>query len=175
MSLDDTDGGFVDDLKRSQVAVERLALWLQARGYYTQVPELAIRPDVSQRAAYTDGGDLFLLDARRDELGLFPRFSRIYQPTHRVEVKRRSGSYSFTGPNDFGFPTVIVDTAHVHDAADPPSIATFILNGPMSVAMLVRETTKPFWERRAFGGDRIRGREVYLCPLDRVEWYALGG
>lgn len=141
------DPTFVEDLKKSRIAVDVVAKWLSEKGYPVIVRPTFIRPDPSQMHQYSDNGDLEIIQ--------------------RVEVKRRS--FDFTCKQDFLYNTVIVDSVHAYDRANPKPYAYVILNNDMTYAFVVECKTYPRWERIThMEKARNRERTVYLCPLDCV-------
>lgn len=148
-ALDRTDPTFVQDLMDSQAAVDVVATYLRGRGYDVNVPELVVRPDASQRAQYSDGGDI--------------------QITQRVEVKHRK-MLDFTSAASFPYPTIIVDVKHSYDRAAPKPYAYLILNRSMTTAFKVYGRTRPQWiVTRKLDRHAGREREFYECPIKLVE------
>jgi hypothetical protein len=151
--FDRIDPGFVSDLVRSGIAVQRAAQWLSSCGYPVVVRPTFIRPDQSQMNDFSDDGDLEIMQ--------------------RIEVKRRGGvAANFTGPHDFPFSTVIVDVCHAYDKARPKPYAYIIFNEPMTCAIVIAcKATRAAWVR-AERADKGRVRAFYECPLDLVRFEA---
>jgi hypothetical protein len=154
-ALDRTDPTFVDDLRASQSAVWKVAAWLQAHGHNVIVRRLSIRPNADAAAAFADAGDLEIL--------------------HKVEVSARSTV--FTNAADYPFARgVLVDAVHKWQRATPKPYAYVILNASQTVAAIVLASTFPTWTTATIYNSKTgRGsREVYYCPIDRVQFCSLG-
>lgn len=140
-----TDEQFIHDLKASMPSVWQAARWFHSRGYQAIVQPLHIRPDVSQRLQYSDGGDLFVLQ--------------------RVEVKHRS--IQFTCRADYPYPTLIVDDANVWDKANPKPYMHIIFSKDCQHAALIMGSTCKSWQRTSHFDEKSKGRrEFYECPSE---------
>jgi hypothetical protein len=152
--LDSTDPGFVDDLRESREAVQHVAQWLVAQGVPVLIRPTYIRPDQSQRSAYSDVGDLEI--------------------QQRVEVKRRF-NVQFTCADDFPYPTIIVDVCHTYDNARPKPFMYVIVNHAMTHAAIIlcRDTAKQWVRSTKMDSTLNREREFYECPISLVRFTAL--
>jgi Holliday junction resolvase-like predicted endonuclease len=146
--LDAIDPGFKADLAESNRWVWIAARWLQSHGHHVTVRAVRVRPRVQDIAAYSDDGDLEIIQ--------------------RVEVKHRI-RHTFTSAADHPFPEILVDTARVWDDAKPKPYAYVILNIDATVAAIVLGSTAPKW-RKETHSIKGRPREVYLCPLRYVKF-----
>jgi hypothetical protein len=157
VSLDQCDPTFAKDLKSSSEAVAVAARWLADELKFTVViPPVRCRPDVSQRAAYADKGDLF-----------------IQQP---IEVKRRS--FCFHSLEDYKkkYLTAIVDNCHAWDKANPKPHAFLLFSNDLTGFLLCKGSTRPHWLRTSgFQKERGRVREVYECPVELCEYKKIVG
>lgn len=143
MNLDDIDPTFGDDLEASKPSLISVAQWLHGFGYSVMWPPTRKRPDPSQIAAYSDRGDLFILQS--------------------LEVKHRN--LDFTSRETFPFETVIVDSVHVYDARKPKPLFHIICNKDLTGALVVNARTRPHW-RSGPNFNRGRTRIVYECPVN---------
>ena len=153
-TYEQNDPTFVADLLESNEHVWRVARWLSDLGYNVTVKPLSIRPDVSQMGQYSDNGDLEI--------------------TQRIEVKRRPG-IDFSSPDDFPYPTVIVDVAHAWDKARPKPYGYVILNASATACLVVKGDTAHLWQKlRKWDRAKQRERTFYECPVEICDFFALG-
>lgn len=138
------DPTFEQDLLNSVSHVQQVSRWLAPHFERVTVPETLVRPDVEQRAAYADDGDIIVGDNDM-----------------KVEVKERR-NVSFTSPHDYPWPTIIVDVAH-----RPLSDFYVITTLHAKSALVIPGTTSGTWTRKVLW-DRIKGRqrEFWLCPRE---------
>jgi hypothetical protein len=143
--LDVTDPTFKDDLKESQKYVWKAAKWLNSIGHSAAVNPTYVRPAASQRAEYSDGGDITMLQ--------------------RVEVKRRK--IEFKTKEEWPYPTVMVDVAHTYDSKRPKPFMYIIQNNDATAGFIIMGSTDSTWQRvsRKTAG---RVRDHYECPLDQA-------
>ena len=148
-NLDEIDPTFVEDLAASHSAVQVAAEWLRGQGLPVVVRPTFVRPTAGERLEYGDGGDLEILQ--------------------RVEVKQRTG-IDFQAPDDFPYPSLIVDCCHAYDRARPKPYAYIILNATLSAAFVVKcGETRREW-RRVSKRARGRVRELYECPVSLAQF-----
>ena len=158
MDLDDLNPTFVDDLRRSDLAVRHVAAWLRRLGHNVTVPPLRVRPSVAERAAYRDAGDLYIHDIPPDPL--------------RVEVKRL-WSVSFTCAADFPFASLFIMAVHKWTRATPRPYAVVVLDAAMHTAAVIDGRTANTWHRVTYRGS---GREetVYACAPGCASFFRVG-
>lgn len=152
------DPTFAADLKSSDAAVIRVALWLR-RCYsnHVHLPPLRVRPTVEEMAEYGDGGDLFI--------------SKDGVSWKRIEVAVRA--LAFTSAKDFPYRSIIVDAAHRWDRADPKPYAYIRLNKAVTHAAIISAATAEHWKRttRRDAGKQ-RDRTFLECPIEHVQFVA---
>lgn len=153
VSLDDRDPTFARDLAESRIAVSLAAHWLaDEMGYTVVTPPIVCRPNVEDRAAYSDRGDLF-----------------IQQP---IEVKRRS--FNFSSLETYPYPTAIVDNCHAWDNARPKPYAFLLFSADLTGFLICKGATRPHWLKTSgFQKSRGRVREVYECPITLCEYRSI--
>lgn len=152
--LDAVDPTFVADLLASQTSVRLVEAWLRERGFSVHPQRVRVRPDVRDRMAYSDAGDI------------------VYE--ERLEVKHRQ-NIDFTCAQDYPYRDgVFVDVCHSWDRAHPKPIAYVICNRKLSHAAIVRRDSAKSW-RRVRKVDKGRAREFYVAPLECVTFIALEG
>ena len=95
---------FEIDLIESHRHVVRMAYELTLKGHDVMIPGLHIRPDVTQRASFTDSGDLRV---------------KWNDKWRTVEVKHRR-NIPFTSMQDYPYERVIVDSCISYDRKQPP-------------------------------------------------------
>lgn len=141
------DAGFLADLDRSKASAILVAERMTEAGYRACWKPIRVRPDQSQRDQYADDGDIHL--------------------TLRVEVKHRK--LAFTGPHDFKFPTIIIDSKRLIDKRLRSLWGYFICNDALTHAAVIRVHTAPLWEVENFY-DTISDKpsEVYTMPVDKL-------
>lgn len=154
-AYDRDDPTFVEDLKRSDEIVTRVARWFAARGYQVRKPELRVRPTAEEMASYRDGGDLYACKPG--------------EPESRIEVTART--FDFTCRADYPHPIMLVDTVHAWNLADPKPALYLRFNCRLThAAMIDGSTHGQWWPMKRF--DRARGRErsFWMCSLDIVNF-----
>lgn len=145
------DPHFVKDLLESDKHVRRVAERLRAvlpENVPVNVQELRIRPTESQMAEFSDDGDL--------RVG-----------GQRVECKRRN--LRFSGPEDFPYPTAIVDVTHTFDAArstETPVVGYIIDSQDESGCVCVLASTYDRWRVRT-RRDRFKQRDRRFYEVDK--------
>lgn len=105
------DAGFVDDLKASDLHVQKVVRWLKSIGYEAKKAEIKIRDKVENMFAFSDDGDVLIVLNGKDE---------------RVEVKQRH--LRFNSKETFPYPTVIIDVAHTWERAEKKPFAYILTN-----------------------------------------------
>lgn len=152
---DKQDPHFVENLIASQPAVEKAAGWLSKFGYEVRVPELRVRPDVSQIAQYSDSGDIHIVQ--------------------KVEVKQRVDML-FTDRSEFRYRTIIVDTCSSFDRKRPKLYVYIIGNADMTAAFIVNvPLTQRKWTRvEKYNNKLNRVTEFYECPVEILEFVRIG-
>jgi hypothetical protein len=142
-----------DDLFRAQLATGRyweniVARHLVEQGIPVQVTEKDVRPDVADRAAYRDPGDLVLPDGRI------------------IDVKSRGFAFG-DEPETFPYPTAIVSTLYDWMAKDQVPIAIVLISQKTRSMLVASTRTKDRW-RIEQCWDRVRDcrRKNYACPRD---------
>jgi hypothetical protein len=148
-----TDAEFREDLTRSEVAAREVALILLLAGLDVRKPPLAIRPDQSQAAQFSDGG----VD--------------LYVGHHRIQVKERTG-YRFSGPWDFAFESIIFDTSWGFAKMEHKPAAYVLYSRPCAGLIVVPSSAY----RHAITITRTDGRngserEFVACPMQHA-WSA---
>lgn len=123
---------FVRELTESEWARRRVADWLRAGGHRVRAPSFRVAPRRSDWRDYVDDGDLWVqIDGIRR--------------WWRVEVKRRPG-IDFTGPDDFPYPTLIVDEVRKVDRLPIANLFGYVItNASATRAAIVFGSTKPSW------------------------------
>src|SRR5687767_882994 len=155
---DRVDPSFVDDLKRSDAAVRRVADYIRRQGWEVRVPALRVRPTATEMAAFADDGDLFARKAG----GAW----------RRIEITVRR--FAFDGPAGWPYPTVIFSTVHAWRAADPKPFLMVRLSQDLACAAIVGDWTREHW-REVKKFDRGRTRSFLECPKARVLFRATPG
>lgn len=146
---------FREESAYSYEAAEFLAARLTADGWPARVVPLSLRPTFADRAAYADDGDVFI-----DLL-----------VTLRVESKRRREN--FTSPEDFKFPTIIVDNVSSYDAKSIKPWCYFVQNEYRTACLEINvKQTRDQWKINT-RPNRKSGHitEVYECPIALVKKY----
>lgn len=147
------DPHFVDDLKKSNDHVWRIAKWLQKKGYAVTVLPLRIREKIEDMSQFSDSGDIEI--------------------RQRVEVKQRF--LDFHDKESYPFQTVIVDVAHTWDNARPKPFAYIITNKSSSCCLMVKGDTKKHWKKvEKMDKKKQRMRTFYECPIEYCEFFRLG-
>lgn len=159
-SYDRDDGTFVDDLRRSDEAVARVARWFAGKGWDVRKPALRVRPAVEQMADYADSGDLFV--------------RRAGDTWHRLEVAVRR--IRFTCAADYPYPLIIVDSAHAWLKANPKPIAYMRISETMRHAAFILSNTSDRWVRQIkHDKAKKRDREFMLCSKHLARFVATPG
>lgn len=149
---DQTHQKFLENLRASDRAVQRVAEWLESFGYEVMVNRLAEAPAHAQWQEYADRGDIVI--------------------RQRIEVKQISRA--FTGPQDWPFgKKFIVCAKHSYDRARPKPYAYFIVSADgCHFACVDTTSTSRRWyvetRRDVRYGDY--SQEFYLCPMELVKW-----
>lgn len=142
-----TDEAFIRDFMSGDDAVWSVAGWLHANGFDVEIPGRRLRPHVNERAQFDDGG----LDLSAEGLPL--------------QVKCRFG-YRFSGPADFGFPTVIHDTVKGYAALKTIPFAHVLVSQDGSGYIAVPYWSRPYWAVvNRYDPTRRARREFYECPI----------
>jgi len=135
---------FLGELAASSSAVTRVASWLvEKQGIPVVLQPTFQAQTFDKRADYADDGDLGVL--------------------MRVEVKRRD--LSFTGTNDYPYPTAIVDACPNFDKKHPKPWLYILLNSEMSAALVVNVgVTQKYWvKQELFDGRNHVKQPFYVC------------
>lgn len=141
---DKMDPHFIEDLAKSQEAVQLVADWLSGFGYKVTIPPIEVRPDPSVMSDYSDNGDI--------------------KVEMTVEVKRRG--FNFTGADDYPYPTAIVDNCLAFDRKTPMPHSYVLLSNDMKAALIVLCSTKKFWQRvERLDRAKSRVRRMYEVEL----------
>lgn len=152
---------FETDILESHRYVLRMAYELTRKGHDVLIPGLRVRPDVSQREAYRDGGDL------RVKYG---------DQWRTVEVKHRK-NIEFSSVHDYPYERVIVDACTSYDSKNPPPLMYVIINPAATACLLIDDKTRPLWQRvKKSLKDRAGGtyqRDFYTCPVSACRWERL--
>jgi len=97
---DDSDHRFIDHLVSGYKWQLYVLNAIQSQGYWGTVHPLQVRPDFGQRDDYSDAFDI-LVGPSPHQIGV--------QWTHNLDVKARTRA--FESPEDFPFPTIIIEPA----------------------------------------------------------------
>jgi len=127
-------------------------------GIAVEVPPMLCRPDIASREAYGDAGDLFVRAGHGGK--------------RTLSVKSRS--LDFTGPNDFPFSYVIVDTIKAYDRVRVSAV--IIVSQKTGGVVVVPATTKEHWRDTRWA--TVDGwKPAYECPKglaktwgELIEW-----
>jgi hypothetical protein len=154
-SLDEQDPTFRADLEDSSRWVQKVASWLHDSGNRVVLNPVRFRPSSDRLEEYSDDGDLGII--------------------HRLEVKHRN--LSFTGAEDFPYPTIIVDAARLWDEAKPKPYGYILLNqkGTHAAVALGRDWKK--WKktkRKDSMRTPPREREYYEAPVHTLRFVEVG-
>ena len=143
---------FFREARAGQRYIEKVAERLRAEGLLLEVPPLTLRPTIDQAAAYLDTKDILCR-------------GRV------LEVKSRR--VDFTRPEDFPYPTMLVDTVSGWQAKEEKPFAYVCISQKTEVIIATRGTDASNWvvERK---WDHVRGihDEFYLAP--RSAWRSFG-
>ena len=145
-----SDQQFLADLSRSRQFVNQFAIAAEDAGVSVFLPPERVRPDASVRHEYADRGDLFILG--------------------RGEIKTRK-NLSFTGRQDFPFPTVMFAEAYTVERWEHPPLMIAIQSATGTAVAVVYGWTRKWWKKeRKF--DKTVGKEieVYVCPVEKVRF-----
>jgi hypothetical protein len=143
--LDVAHPHFVEYLERSDEHVHKVADWLRSLGRVVEVKPLRVRPTAYERVEYFDEGDLLVNG-------------------NTVEVKQRD--LDFERPEDWPWPTLIIDSAAKFDRKQPPPVAYLVTNRTITCCFIVDTRRRSEWVRRR----RIDGRtglpeDFYECAV----------
>jgi hypothetical protein len=142
--LEKDDPTFPDDLEKSKQAVWVSARHLSNKGNPVTINPTFLRPNIQDKDAYSDNGDLSLV--------------------LRVEVKWRN--IDFKSREDFPYSTVIVDVAKTYNNAKPRPYFYMIVNKDLSGYLLVACNTDKNWvTAKRFDSHVGRERLYWECPI----------
>ena len=143
------DPNFFKSLDKSEVARHIIAKRLIEKGYEVEVPELKVTPGWKERLAYSDNGDLFLLqDGKRE----------------RIEVKHWP-KINFTSKEDIRYDNIIVNAVNSWDNADIKPSVHYILNANYTHVIIIDSRTREHWYRaRTYDSRKKQDRSFYFCP-----------
>jgi hypothetical protein len=148
-----TDAEFVAALEESQQWVAEVARWMERKGYDVQVKPQRVRPSFESRHDFADEGDI--------------------EVRQRVEVKARE--VDFTGPDDYPYPTVIVDEQYKVDRRPMRLLFGYvILNRSRTHACLIPARTRRHWSVVTLNDRKDRERRSFyvvavgLCAFVRL-------
>lgn len=130
--MSDQHDRFQDRLRWSLPAVMRVAWWYVGQGTSVEIPGMRVAPSADQHEAYSDGGDLFLLNPRR-----------------RVEVHRYRADGKWTDQESWPYKELYLRNYNpkVPDGRDLDAIDRFVIvNEPMTHAAIVyADPTRSPW------------------------------
>lgn len=149
--MTDSTERFNHDLEASIVAVERVAGYYRNRGFGVIIHPVNYA-DETYDLEKVDQGDLTILGNRR---------------AFTIDVKRRG--FTFTGPDDFPYPSILVANTHQHDRFACDGYVT--LDASMKYAAIVRSSSFREWTERGFY-DAVHGRNrrAYFCPTEHARF-----
>ncbi len=160
---EETHKAFLSGLDGSQDAVLFVARYLTRRGLTVQLPPFddhAATPE--ERAAYRDGGDLFVLGDVGDPYAL-----------RRFEVKELTTD--FTDAASYRFENVLVCQTAKFDLADPKPEGIFLLNPAWTHAAYVSAKYRGDWWIETKKPKNHPGEQkFYFCRKDQVTFIPLG-
>jgi hypothetical protein len=139
------------DIEASYEATARLAAELASAGLLVRLPPLIVRPDVSVRERYNDGGaDLWL--------GPYP-----------LQVKVKFG-YEFDDADDaarrYGWRTLIFDSDEGRRSLSIEPAAYIVLDARTTGRIIVPASSRPRWSvSNRMDTTRGRVRAFWECPL----------
>lgn len=147
---------FIEQLQLGYRFQELVAERLRGEGVEVEVPELRIRPDVSQAREYADSGDLIARCGERE----LP-----------IEVKSRN--IAFTCPQDYPYHTAFVDDVPGWERGEPKTVV--LVSQRTEGAVVVPLRSRPHWREEAVY-DRLRRTWVptytvprrYLLPFSAL-------
>ena len=140
----------VDMLLDSKEVVALAARVLSDMGLPVVLRPTFVRPDVTQREAYSDEGDLEIMQ--------------------KVEIKGRD--LEFTCRADYPYETVIVDYAPNFDKKRPRPFMYMIFNQARTHYMIVQVKTFPQWRKvRLHNGKTGNDGDYYTCPVDLATFH----
>ena len=143
---DKIDPGFPEDLEKSKIAVQKTAEFFSGRGFPVIIEPTFMRPDPSQRAGYSDSGDLRLLVTCESK--------------HRPEL-------TFHSKETFVYDTVIVDVCHAFDNKRPKPFYYVIWNADYTSFILIDvHKTKEHWVKTSRTPGR-QGRQRSYYEVDK--------
>lgn len=138
---------FLQNLKRSQAAVNCIGSYLADLGAEVFVRPLRIRPERNQWQDYSDEGDI--------EIRL------------KVEVKHRT--LDFTNVDDYPYPTVLINAARLIDSVPSEQLyAYYIVNKAITHAIVIKPDTRKHWLKTVKRDKRYEGnQEVEFYEIDK--------
>mgnify|MGYP003652854075 CR=1 FL=1 len=150
-NYDKDDSGFIDDLEKSKVAVDKAARFFANQGFPVVLQPTFARPSVSEKNNFSDDGDLKLMIT--------------------CEVKHRP-HLSFSVESGFPYKTVIVDACHIFDKHRVKPFYYIIWNRDYSSFLFlnVNESRKRWIKSEKFDKAKNRMRNFYevdvgLCRI----------
>lgn len=147
---------FRDRLFASDRAVRAVRDWIERKGRKAWMSRTTIYPAGGDPLAFTDDGDLTVLDPARGPL--------------RVEVKHLP-QIAFTGPQDWPFREIFISSVGAVDRFPEAATAYITVNGPITHAAIVLGDSKQHWyvvDKHARNSGRVE--RFYAAPLDLIAY-----
>ena len=160
MKLHGDYAAFRDRLFGSEPAVRAVRDWIERKGRKAWMSRTTIYPAGGDPLAFTDSGDITVLDLVRGPL--------------RVEVKHLP-RHGFTGPQDWPFREIFVSSVGAVDRFPEPAAAYVTVNDRLSHAAILLGETKSRWyavERLARNSGRME--RYYAAPLGCIVYRRIG-
>lgn len=140
----DNDDLFFEQLRDGHLQAERVADVLRTAGLPVVVTPMEVRARVEERGAFADEYDL-LVGARRP---------------CPVDVKSRK--LYFTGPDDFPYPTALVDTASGWEQKRRKPLAVVLISQSTGGLAVIRPSGASQWTRQRRFDNARRIHDVFL-------------
>jgi hypothetical protein len=148
---------FIARLRGSKPGVFAFAYWLNARGYWIEIPPTEEAPTAADHPDYIDKGDLFAWKNG---------------PKLRIEVKTLG--VIFTGRDDWPFPEVFVANAPSVDRSLEEVYAWVSVSNDLAAAVMVKVTTWETWRLTTRTASNTGNYETYYsAPLEEAKFISL--
>jgi hypothetical protein len=151
---------FLARLAASADGVFKIARWYHSKGIRVEIPGMQLAPSADQHEAYSDNGDLIVIDGHRKVLNV-KRLTTLF-----------TGTDDWPHKNDNG-----VKHAFVSSKADVErgvSELYVFLSHDMKTAGFIKASTAGAWYvAKALNKNTGNLEYYYACPLNCVEWRQL--
>lgn len=156
-NIEKNDPHFVKDLKKSDLHVKKVIKWLKEKGFDAKRKPHGVREKIEDMSKFSDDGDIEVtVDGKKE----------------RFEAKQRF--LKFSSKKTFPYKTLIVDTAHTWDRANPKPKAYVITNDICSCCFVVKTETFKYWiKKRRWDSKKKRMRTFYECPIEHAKFHKM--